>query len=109
MATAYLQSWIPVIQSILPRSSPKASALPEIGSKAPTPIDGIDLTAGNGKPTLVAFVRHCGCPFAEKETKLLAEAVRTYPDLHVIIVQHSDQAETEDWFEKTGLVHRVRS
>jgi len=47
-------------------------------------------------------VRHCGCPFAEKETKLLAEEVKKHPQLHVIIVQHSDQRETEEWFERVG-------
>jgi hypothetical protein len=101
--TAYLQSWVPVLQSINPfTSSPTTSPLPEIGSTAPTSIGGIDLPNGTGTPTLVAFVRHCGCPFAEKETKLLAEETKKNPDLHVIIIQHSGQAEGEDWFERIG-------
>lgn len=98
----YLQSWVPVLQSVLPQSSPTASPLPEIGAPAPAPIGTINLSKGNGNPTLVAFVRHCGCPFAEKEVKLLAEQTKKNPKLHVIIVQHSDQTVSEDWFEKVG-------
>lgn len=93
---------MPVLQSVLPRSSPETSSFPQIGSPAPAPIDGIDLAKGNGVPTIVAFVRHCGCPFSEKETKMLAEQVKKHPKLHVIIVQHSEQEETEAWFERIG-------
>jgi len=46
-------------------------------------------------------MRYTG-PFAEKETKLLAEEVKRNPDLHVIVVQHSEQKESEDWFERIG-------
>lgn len=99
---SYLQSWVPVIQSVLPRSSPTASPLPEVGDSAPAPICNIDLTKGNGQPTLVAFVRHCGCPFAEKEAKMLAEETKKHDNLHVVIVQHSEQKESEEWFERIG-------
>ncbi|KAL1297360.1 hypothetical protein AAFC00_004901 [Neodothiora populina] len=107
MAAAYLQSWVPVLQSILPRSGPSAAPLPEIGAQAPAlpGTDGGDLiTRGKsqGTPTLVAFVRHCGCPFAEKEAKLLAEETKKHKNLHVIIVQHSEEKETEEWFERIG-------
>lgn len=53
---------------------------------------------------LVAFVRHCGCPFAEKEVKLLGAETRKHSDLHVVIVQHSAEAETKEWFERIGYV-----
>lgn len=93
---------MPVIQSVLPRSSPEVSPVPGLGALAPAPINGIDLARGNGQPTLVAFVRHCGCPFSEKEVKLLAEQLVKHPKLHVIIVQHSEQKDTEEWFERIG-------
>lgn len=102
--TAYLASWLPVLQSVLPRTSPETAPFPALDSPAPAPLGPIDLAKGTGKPTLVAFVRHCGCPFADKETKLLAEQSKKYKDLHVVIVQHSEQRESEEWFEKIGYV-----
>ncbi|KAF2220679.1 hypothetical protein BDZ85DRAFT_187111, partial [Elsinoe ampelina] len=53
-------------------------------------------------PTLVAFVRHCGCPFAEKELRLLGEQAERNTSLRVVIVQHSSEADTKDWFERVG-------
>ena len=54
----------------------------------------------------MAFVRHCGCPFAEKEVRLLAEQSRKWKEqgkqLHVVIVQHSAEKETQEWFEALG-------
>ncbi|KAK6003455.1 hypothetical protein QM012_009226 [Aureobasidium pullulans] len=99
---SYLASYIPAIKSILPQSSPTVAALPEIGDVAPAPVGSIDLTHGNGTPTLVAFVRHCGCPFAEKEVQLLGAESRKHEKLHVVIVQHSDEATSKQWFEDVG-------
>lgn len=98
----YLASYLPAIRSIIPQASPAVSPLPEIGSKAPAPVGSLDLSSGHGKPTLVAFVRHCGCPFAEKEVQLLGAEARNNEQLHVVIVQHSDEATTKSWFEDIG-------
>ncbi|GAB7357805.1 hypothetical protein MBLNU459_g0619t2 [Dothideomycetes sp. NU459] len=100
---SYLQSWTPVLQSINPfTSSPSTAALPSVGDPAPSIIKSLNLPQGTGKPTLVAFVRHCGCPFAEKEVKLLGEETRKNEQLHVVIVQHSEDKETQEWFERIG-------
>ncbi|WVR03605.1 hypothetical protein IAU60_000597 [Kwoniella sp. DSM 27419] len=93
--TAYLASYIPAIQSVLPRSSPTTAELPSIGSPAPA-LPNVEL---KGHPTLVAFVRHCGCPFAEKEVHNLAEQMKRNQELHVVIVQHSEEKQTREWFE----------
>lgn len=98
-----MSSYLPAFYSILPRwSSPTVSKLPNVGDKAPTQLAGLDLPTGSGQPTLVAFVRHCGCPFAEKEVKILGEAAVKHEKLHVVIVQHSDEAQTKEWFETIG-------
>lgn len=103
--TAYIASWTPVLQSINPfTSSPTTSPLPSIGSSAPSALGDLNLPSGIGSPVLVAFVRHCGCPFAEKEVKLLGAETRKHSDLHVVIVQHSAEAETKEWFERIGYV-----
>ncbi|THX83888.1 hypothetical protein D6D05_03369 [Aureobasidium pullulans] len=100
--TSYLASYIPAIKSIIPQSSPSVAALPEIGDQAPARVGSVDLKSGGGRPTLVAFVRHCGCPFAEKEVQLLGAESRKNEKLHVVIVQHSEEATTQQWFEDIG-------
>ncbi|THY30046.1 hypothetical protein D6D01_03361 [Aureobasidium pullulans] len=100
--TSYLASYIPAIKSIIPQSSPSVAALPEIGEQAPAKVGSVDLKSGGGRPTLVAFVRHCGCPFAEKEVQLLGAESRKNEKLHVVIVQHSDEATTQQWFVDIG-------
>lgn len=106
--TAYLSSYLPAIKSVIPQASPPVAPLPEIGSLAPAPVGSLDLARDHGKPTLVAFVRHCGCPFAEKEVQLLGAEARKNEQLHVVIVQHSDLATTQSWFEDVGLVCSTR-
>ncbi|THX04627.1 hypothetical protein D6D17_05585 [Aureobasidium pullulans] len=100
--TSYLASYIPAIKSIIPQSSPSVAALPEVGEQAPARVGSVDLKSGGRRPTLLAFVRHCGCPFAEKEVQLLGAESRKNEKLHVVIVQHSDEATTQQWFEDIG-------
>ncbi|GAM83936.1 hypothetical protein ANO11243_019260 [Dothideomycetidae sp. 11243] len=90
------------LASIRPRFwSPHVAAFPEIGSAAPSSLGPINFSTLS-KPALVAFVRHCGCPFAEKEVRLLAEASSANARLHVVIVQHSPEAQTQEWFVRIG-------
>ncbi|CAC9887865.1 unnamed protein product, partial [Aureobasidium pullulans] len=96
----YLASYIPAIKSIIPQSSPSVAALPEVGEQAPAKVGSVDLKSGGGRPTLLAFVRHCGCPFAEKEVQLLGAESRKNEKLHVVIVQHSDEATTQQCGKK---------
>lgn len=90
---------LPTLYSLLPRSSTPTAPLPEVGTPAP-PLGDIDLA--DSRPTLVAFVRHCGCPFAEKEIKLLGAACAANERLRVVVVQHSDAETTGEWFERIG-------
>ncbi|KAF4555224.1 Hypothetical protein D9617_3g022960 [Elsinoe fawcettii] len=94
--------WAQTFTSVLPKPfGPKAATLPEIASEAPTSL-GPCTFGPAGPPTLVAFVRHCGCPFAEKEVRLLGEESERNAALRVVIVQHSSEADTKDWFERMG-------
>lgn len=96
------------LQSLLPRSQSAEQHIadvPHMGAKAPrldTP-DGrgvVDYTQANH---LVAFVRHCGCPFAEKELRSLAAAQRRRPnDVRIVVVSHSKHDVVQDWFERIG-------
>lgn len=85
------------IKSLLPQASPPTSDVPAIGSQPP---EGLNIS--KGCPTIVAFVRHCGCPFAAKEVLSLGQQAQKYPNLHVIVVQHSTEPVVKDWFEMIG-------
>jgi len=93
-----ITSYLPALQSILPSfSGPIVSPLPDISGHAPSSLGPITFPTGN--PVLVAFVRHCGCPFAEKEIHLLATETKKNSTIHVVIVQHSELSVTQDWFD----------
>ncbi|KAJ4340026.1 hypothetical protein N0V95_007608 [Ascochyta clinopodiicola] len=68
---------------------------PAVGEKAPSTRK---LTVPkDGKPTIVAFLRHCGCPFAEKTFLNLRDAAAANPNVQFIAVSHSDQDSTNRW------------
>lgn len=117
--SATMTSYLPHdIQSLLPRSSPQTASLPSVGEAAPAFPSSSDIKVVQGgsggqdinfatpsKGTLVAFVRHCGCPFAEKEIKLLSQVDKQYGgqgEVQIVVVQHSDEEETKKWWERIG-------
>ncbi|KAF4466748.1 thioredoxin-like fold [Fusarium albosuccineum] len=71
----------------------------EVGSKAPW---SQELRLPDGKPTLVVFLRHCGCPFAEKTFKSLAALSDENPKVHCVAVSHSSAEATEHWLPEVG-------
>jgi hypothetical protein len=74
--------------------APTIGKVPSIGSTAPsTP----RLGTGTGRPIIVAFLRHCGCPFAEKTFLNLRETARRHNDIDFVAVSHSDEASTNTW------------
>lgn len=86
------------VQSLLSGHKGTPADVPEIGVQAST-IDGVNYTSN---PHLIAFVRHCGCPFAEAEVKSLGEVAKEYPNVYMVIVAHSKQDVVDDWFERIG-------
>lgn len=88
------------IQSLLPRASPKTADVASVGDKAPELPFRANTSYGATKTgTVIAFVRHCGCPFAEKEVRLLGEVAKQYPGIQIIVVQHSDEQTTKQWWQ----------
>jgi hypothetical protein len=86
---------------------------PAVGEKAPT-TSQLSFPAPKNKPTVVSFLRHCGCPcnpsysitpcssadivpVAEKTFLELRAIAPTYPDVHFVAVSHSDQTATDRW------------
>jgi hypothetical protein len=82
--------------SWLTPSNPPPSPVPSIGSTAPkTPL----LSLSSDKPTIITFLRHCGCPFAEKTFLELRDIARSHPDIDCVAVSHSDEGATQRWLE----------
>ncbi|KUI58806.1 hypothetical protein VP1G_06094 [Cytospora mali] len=78
----------------------EVAPLPKVGEPAPT---HDKLKPAPDKPTIIVFLRHCGCPFAEKAFRnLTAFSNKHHPQIHCIAVSHSDQQATDDWVEHVG-------
>ena len=76
-----------------------------IGSSAPSTPELADLS---GKPFVITFLRHCGCPFAEKIFLRLRSSASSHPDVAFIAVSHSDQASTDKWLAAVGGAGHVK-
>lgn len=74
-------------------------APPTPGEPAPA-LPGVDV--GDGRPRVVAFVRHVGCPFAEATLRGLRETATAEPDVDCVAVTHSEQDVSADWAERSG-------
>ncbi|KAF2719308.1 hypothetical protein K431DRAFT_286894 [Polychaeton citri CBS 116435] len=80
-----------------PKNETSAEA-PRIGSKAPeSPSNKISYR--DNKPKLLTFLRHCGCPFAEKTYLNFREAAKNHKDIDFIAVSHSDENSTNGWLK----------
>jgi len=78
------------------------SPAPEIGSQAPSS-EKLSFPPKNGKPTVVTFLRHCGCPFAEKAFLSLRDQASQYKDtINFIAFSHSSQESTDKWLSAVG-------
>lgn len=88
------------LQSILPASHPKLAPLPKVGGPAPLP-PRLPLTRYD-QPTIIAFLRHCGCPFAEQELRELARLAKDDHELQVVIAVMSEEEVAREWFDAVG-------
>lgn len=93
-----MTSLIPDLKSLFGSRASRPAQVPNVGDKAPS-IDGVNYTQSGH---LIAFVRHCGCPFAENELRSLARVHKRQPHIGIVIVAHSDEATVKDWFERIG-------
>ncbi|KAI1082248.1 hypothetical protein F5B20DRAFT_532706 [Whalleya microplaca] len=87
------------IESFKTPPTREVAPVPEVGSKAPV---NPNLTFPSDKPTIIVFLRHCGCPFAEKTFKALTALSTTYKQVHFIAVSHSSPEATEHWVIEVG-------
>lgn len=92
---------IPDIKSLTGSSASQPEQVPKVGERAPQ-IEGVNYTSS---AHIIAFVRHCGCPFAEKEVRQLGEISKKYESIRIVIVAHSEENVVQDWFKRIGESH----
>ncbi|OAQ68241.1 thioredoxin-like fold protein [Pochonia chlamydosporia 170] len=89
------------IESLKSPEAKNVAAEPKVGAQAPT---APELSLPDGRKTIVLFLRHCGCPFAEKTFKALTSLSDKQRDVHCIAVSHSSSEATERWIPQVGGV-----
>ncbi|KAI9814180.1 MAG: hypothetical protein M1827_003346 [Pycnora praestabilis] len=91
---------------LFPRALDTAPA-PTIGARAPS-TDKLTMPNADGKPTIIAFLRHCGCPFAEKTFLNLRSTAEAHPHTQFVAVSHSDSDATNKWLAGVGEASPVQ-
>jgi peroxiredoxin len=61
-----------------------------------------------GKPAIVAFLRHTGCPFAEATMRTLRDAATANANIAWIAISHATAEESERWCRAIGGSGEVR-
>ncbi|KUJ21003.1 uncharacterized protein LY89DRAFT_704959 [Mollisia scopiformis] len=90
------------LQSWLSPTSLTTSPAPELGSKAPSS-EPLPFPSKDGKRTIVTFLRHCGCPFAEKNFLSLRTLASQHANaINFVAISHSSQSSTEKWLSAIG-------
>jgi hypothetical protein len=76
---------------------------PELGEPAPA-LPGVRA----GRPAVVGFLRHVGCPFAEATLREMTTLAAAHPEVDFIAVTHSDEAPSQRWCDAFGGAGAVR-
>ncbi|KAH7418220.1 hypothetical protein BKA64DRAFT_193161 [Cadophora sp. MPI-SDFR-AT-0126] len=88
-------------------NSVSTSPVPEVGSIAPA-TSQLSWPSSDGKPTIITFLRHCGCPFAEKAFLKLRDLSSKDTGTNYVAVSHSSDAATKNWVSSIGGKGNVR-
>jgi hypothetical protein len=82
------------LKTFLPPPATETAAPPRPGRPAPKlPVEP------DGRPMVIAFLRHTGCPFAEATFRRLRALAEGEPDLRIVAVSHAPSAATATWCE----------
>ncbi|KAK3692797.1 hypothetical protein B0T22DRAFT_504021 [Podospora appendiculata] len=87
------------LQSFTTPPEKHVAPVPRVGDRAP---ESDQLSWPSAKPTIIVFLRHCGCPFAEKTFNALTRLSTKHPELHCIAVSQASQAATDKWVIDVG-------
>ena len=98
----YLQRVDP--RTFLPPRRLEVRSAPEPGE----PARELPVALEPGRPAIVSFLRHTGCPFAERTMQMLRERAAVAPEVQWIAISHAPEAETERWCRAVGGAGDVR-
>ena len=60
------------------------------------------------RPAIVVFLRHTGCPFAERTMQMLREGAARGPEIQWVAISHAPARATERWSLAVGGADGVR-
>jgi len=92
-----------------PRTFLRPPALPAL--PAPLPGDrapSLPLAIEPDRHAIVAFLRHTGCPFAERMMHMLREGAVRSPDVQWIAISHAPEQATARWCHAVGGTEGVQ-
>jgi hypothetical protein len=85
-------------RTFLPPGALPILPAPQLGDRAPR----LPVALEDGRPAIVAFLRHTGCPFAELTMRSLHAAAVGSPRVQWIAISHAPQEATERWCRAVG-------
>ena len=91
------------VHQVDPRTFLRPRALPT--REAPAPGDRaheLPVALDPGRAAIVAFLRHTGCPFAERTMQMLREGAARAPEIQWIAISHAPAQATERWCRAVG-------
>jgi hypothetical protein len=87
------------LRTFVPPPARDTAFPPELGEPARRlPPPGLT----RGRPAVVAFLRHTGCPFAEATLRALREAAAEDSEVEWIAVSHAGAQPTQRWCQAVG-------
>ncbi|HWP64658.1 MAG TPA: AhpC/TSA family protein [Candidatus Limnocylindria bacterium] len=92
------------LRTFIKPDGPRWAPVPEIGKPAPA-LPGAP--PAFGRPRIVAFLRHVGCPFAELTMKTLDEASARHPEVQFLAVSQGTPAATRRWCAELQIGYGV--
>ncbi|KAF3909805.1 hypothetical protein ABW21_db0201909 [Orbilia brochopaga] len=90
-----------------PAEKPEVAAAVKVGDHYPESEQLTQLKDLNGRPALITFLRHCGCPFAEKTFQTFRHLSDLHPDVLFLAISHSNPEDTDEWLISVGGTHDV--
>jgi len=85
-------------RTFLPAPALTVGSPPRLGDPAPA----LPLTLEPGRPAVVAFLRHTGCPFAEATLRAMRDAAAAASELQWVAVSHAPADATDRWCHGFG-------
>lgn len=85
------------LRTFLPLPVVATADPPVVGERAPSLPNHV-----RDRPTVLAFLRHPGCPFAEQTLGSLRSAAAAQPDVEWIAVSHASSETTGRWARAVG-------